>query len=190
MLAGNATISTSGQAEQPYSGIHLGETSGQLDLSGNTLTLTSNSSNNGAWYYFNNSSYFKDSSTGQTGALNLGPNCYFVSFGPNTLAWTGSLILSGGTLADSNSHGWNLSNPITLAAGTLSTFYLGNNDYDLHGSLTGSGTVQKAGALASWSVHLMGNNSGFTGTYADNSSSTNGTWLDSANAGSAGQRGY
>ena len=191
VLSGNATIGMYGQAGAVgEGGIHFGEISGtQLNLNGNTLTLIGGGSSNNSLEYSlwsGSSNYFTDSSAGQTGALNFGPGSYFAGANIHTLSWTGSLMLSGGTLADPGNGGWKLYNPIVVSGGTVSTLALGTADYDLYGNLTGSGTVQKAGASNSLSVHLLGNNSGFMGTYVDNSSSTNGTWLDSANAGSSG----
>lgn len=120
------------------------------------------------------------------GTLSLGasstPTSGTVTSGP---LGTGTLTLSGGTL---NFFGgaFTVANAITATASTTTNVQVASAQNDvLNGNLTGSGNLNHTANGTTGQLQWGGDNSGYTGTYTQNSGNTS-LAFNSASAGSAG----
>ncbi len=94
---------------------------------------------------------------------------------------TGTLTLAGGTLTNGYGTG-NVSNPVLVAAGTTSSVNASSaGNIQITGAITGSGTLQN-NTTTSASTLIMGDISGFTGTfnYVDNGASAQNMYFASS----------
>ncbi len=129
-------------------------------------------------------STFSGGTTISAGTIALGadstPTSGTVTSGP---LGTGALTLSGGTLSNGGSTR-TLANAIVATAATTSSLRANSGgNLKLTGNITGSGTLWGYGTSSSAAMELSGDNSGFTGTYINNS--TGPTFFTSPSAASA-----
>ena len=100
--------------------------------------------------------------------------------------YTGSVVLNGGAISTGQLQpGANatltISGSMTLNPGTQTQVTPLGQDISLNGNLSGSGSLTAA-AASTLSVHLGGNNAGFSGTFGQ--AGSNNTFFENANAGS------
>jgi autotransporter-associated beta strand protein len=85
-----------------------------------------------------------------------------LSLGNNYALGTGNLILAGGALTSSAAVA--VSNAVFVSANTVTNIRGVASDITLNGNISGSGSLDMAGALSASAINLGGNNSGFMGT--------------------------
>jgi fibronectin-binding autotransporter adhesin len=115
-----------------------------------------------------NSNTFTGGLTVSNGVVNINSN----SIAGAGAAGTGTLTLAGGLIQNTSAGGVTISNNITAQAGTTSTIQMNGQDVNIYGNISGSGNL--TGAYAGSGTHqiaLIGDNSGYTGTFTVNNNS-------------------
>ncbi|MHA4810547.1 autotransporter-associated beta strand repeat-containing protein [Flavitalea flava] len=102
---------------------------------------------------------------------------------------SGTLLLSSGT---ANAYTPTLTTPIVIASGGTLTADISSKNVNLSGNISGAGTLTFPNVTQLQTFRLYGNNSGFTGSFSEPTSSRGIMWSDNqgtsnaANTGSAG----
>ena len=166
-LADNLTISNT--STLTLSGVISGTGFGVTTIGGGTLTLA-------------NSNTFTGGLTISNGTVNLNSN----SIAGAGAAGTGTLTLAGGLIQNSSGGGVTISNNIVAQTNTSSTIRINGQDINLYGNISGGGSL--TGAYTGSGTHqiaMLGDNSGFSGTFTVNNVSTIRFRFSAASAGSA-----
>ena len=200
-LAGTGTLALS--AANTYSG--------PTTISGGLLAITGSGSlgsgsysagitDNGALNYGSSASQTLSGTISGTGSLTNSGSGKLTLNGTNT--YSGGTTLNAGTIVFGNSSAFG-TNVVTANGGTLNCSFVAGNanftnnvvvngpvtfeaavgNWNFNGNLTGSGTITR-GSLGLDSLYLGGDNSGFTGTYQDQSTGTSVTRFSANTAGS------
>jgi fibronectin-binding autotransporter adhesin len=158
-LAADATIGVTGIATDIFSGIHWGETAGNLNLNGHTLTISGGGATGGAVTIWNDGSNYVTGSGGIT--LANGGNLAIHSQGQS---WTNTVTMNSGS-AFIGYGNITIAAPITVGTGTA-TVYSENSTPTFSGSVSLTGTLAMANSYygsAGTGLNLSGN---ITGTGA------------------------